>query len=123
MDAFKLPKGSDEEKKIRKEAVQSATRYAIEVPFRVMEVSLKSMDLLMAMVKEGNPNSITDAGVGALCARTAVLGAHMNVRINAAGFQDKVFLDDILARAKRIEEEAIRTEQEIIERVNQQING
>lgn len=123
MDAFKLPKGSDEEKKIRKEAVQSATRYAIEVPFRVMEVSLKSMDLLMAMVKEGNPNSITDAGVGALCARTAVLGAHMNVRINAAGFQDKVFLDDILTRAKRIEEEAIRTEQEIIERVNQQING
>jgi len=123
MDAFKLPKGSDEEKKIRKEAVQSATRYAIEVPFRVMEVSLKSMDLLMAMVKEGNPNSITDAGVGALCARTAVLGAHMNVRINAAGFQDKVFLDDILARAKRIEEEAIRTEQEIIERVNQQVNG
>lgn len=123
MEAFKLPKGTDEEKKTRKEAVQSATRYAIEVPFRVMEVSLKSMELLKAMVQEGNPNSITDAGVGALCARTAVLGAHMNVRINAAGFSDKVFLDDILGKAKRIEEDAVKAEQEIIGLVNKQIGS
>lgn len=78
---------------------------------------------MKAMVENGNPNSITDAGVGALCARTAVIGAHMNVRINAAGFNDKAFLDDILARAAKIEKDAVAIEAEIIGLVNKAISG
>ncbi len=118
LEAFKLPKGTDEEKVIRKEAVQAATKFAIEIPFQVMEVTLQSMQVMKAMVEKGNPNSITDAGVGALCARTAVLGAHMNVRINASGFSDKAYLEKILARAIKIEGEAVQIEKEIIEKVN-----
>lgn len=118
LEAFKLPKSTDEEKAIRKEAVQAATKFAIEIPFQVMEVTLQSMQVMKAMVEKGNPNSITDAGVGALCARTAVLGAHMNVRINASGFSDKAYLEKILARAVKIEGEAVQIEKEIIEKVN-----
>lgn len=122
LEAFKLPKGTEEEKAIRKEAIQAATKFAIEIPFQVMEVTLQSMQVMKAMVEKGNPNSITDAGVGALCARTAVLGAHMNVRINASGFSDKVYLEKVLARAKQIEGEAVQIEKEIIEKVNLAIN-
>ena len=118
LEAFKLPKGTDEEKAIRKEAVQAATKFAIEIPFQVMEVTLQSMQVMKTMVEKGNPNSITDAAVGALCARTAVLGAHMNVRINASGFGDKAYLEKILARAMKIEAEAMQIEKEIIEKVN-----
>ena len=122
LEAFKLPKGTDEEKAIRKEAVQAATKFAIEIPFQVMEVTLQSMQVMKTMVEKGNPNSITDAAVGALCARTAVLGAHMNVRINASGFGDKAYLEKILARAMKIEAEAMQIEKEIIEKVNLAIN-
>lgn len=122
LEAFKLPKGTNEEKAIRKEAVQAATKFAIEIPFQVMEVTLQSMQVMKAMVEKGNPNSITDAGVGALCARTAVLGAHMNVRVNASGFNDKVYLERILARAQKIEAEAVQIEKEIIEKINLAIN-
>ena len=118
LEAFKLPKGTDDEKAIRKEAVQAATKFAIEIPFQVMEVTLQSMQVMKTMVEKGNPNSITDAAVGALCARTAVLGAHMNVRINASGFGDKAYLEKILARAMKIEAEAMQIEKEIIEKVN-----
>ncbi|MFN8152913.1 MAG: glutamate formimidoyltransferase [Bacteroidia bacterium] len=123
MEAFKLPKGTDEEKAARKAAIQAATKKAIEVPFEAMETAYKSMEVMKAMVEHGNPNSITDAGVGALCARTAVIGAHMNVRINAAGFNDKAFLEDILGRAAKIEKEAIALEAEVIALVNKAING
>lgn len=123
MEAFKLPKGTDEEKAARKAAIQAATKKAIEVPFEAMETAYKSMEVMKAMVEKGNPNSITDAGVGALCARTAVIGAHMNVRINAAGFNDKAFLEDILGRAAKIEKEAIALEAEIIALVNKAISA
>ena len=118
LEAFKLPKGSDEEKRTRKEAIQSATRYAIEVPFKVMELSLESLPVLKAMVETGNPNSVTDAGVGALCARTAVMGAHMNVRINATSYDDKTYVSAILAKGAEMEQEALRMEAEIIQLVN-----
>lgn len=123
MEAFKLPKVTDEEKAARKAAIQAATKKAIEVPFEAMETAYKSMEVMKAMVENGNPNSITDAGVGALCARTAVIGAHMNVRINAAGFNDKAFLEDILGRAAKIEKEAIALEAEIIALVNKAISA
>jgi glutamate formiminotransferase/formiminotetrahydrofolate cyclodeaminase len=121
MEAFQLPKGTEEEKAARSEAIQKATKYAIEIPFKVMQTAYASMEVMKEMVKIGNPNSITDAGVGALCARTAVMGAHMNVRINASGFKDKEFLDKVLAEAKLIEENTIKLEAEIVAMVSKAI--
>jgi glutamate formiminotransferase/formiminotetrahydrofolate cyclodeaminase len=121
MNGFSLPKGTDEEKAIRKQAIQDATKYAIEVPLKVMEVSLASMEVMKAMVEIGNPNSITDAGVGALCARTAVLGAHMNVKINTGSYDDKTFVAEILKKSANIEEQAVKLETEIVALVNKAI--
>ena len=122
MNAFSLPKASEEEKQIRNQAIQDATKYAIEIPFKVMETSLKSMEVIKAMAEHGNPNSITDAGVGALCARTSVIGALMNVKINASGYNDKNFVKQIIEKGNAIEQEAIRIEQEIVRYVNSKIN-
>lgn len=122
MDAFKLPKTTDEEKAVRKQAIQEATRYAIEVPFKVMELSLQSMEVIKAMADIGNPNSASDAGVGALCARTAVSGAYLNVRINAGSYDDKDYVNDVLQKGKEIEEQAVKLEKEILELVNKNIH-
>lgn len=121
MDSFALPKNNDEEKRVRKEAIQAATRYATEVPFRVMQLSLESMDVIEAMAKNGNPNSISDAGVGALAARSAVLGALLNVKINARDLNDRTFAEDILKRALEIEAQAIEKENRILEIVKAKI--
>ena len=102
MSAFNLPKSTDEEKKKRTQCIQEATKYAIEVPFKVMQLSFESMDLIKTMAIEGNPNSVSDAGVGALCARSAVMVAFMNVRINASGLDDKKFVDEIISKGKLI---------------------
>lgn len=118
MNAFGLPKGTDEEKKARTKEIQDATRYAIEVPFKVMETSYASMEVIKSMAEIGNPNSVTDAGVGALCARAAVMGAFLNVRINAAGLEDKAFVNDITARGKEIEKKTQELEAEILNIVN-----
>ncbi len=114
MDAFRLPKGSDAEKAARKQAIQDATRYAIETPFRVMQRSLDAMPLLEAMAKDGNPNSVTDAAVGALCVRSAVMGAFLNVRINAGDLDDKAFVEQTLAEGNKLVAEAQRYETEIL---------
>jgi glutamate formiminotransferase/formiminotetrahydrofolate cyclodeaminase len=121
MDAFGMPKGTDEEKSARLQGIQDATKYAIQIPFRVMEVAHGSFEVIRAMADVGNPNSVTDAGVGALCARTAVIGAHLNVKINAGGLKDKDFLNDILGRAQKLEDEAITMEKEILEMVESKI--
>ena len=84
MDAFGLPKTTDEEKAARASAIQDATKYATEVPFITMQKAFESFAVIRAMAENGNPNSVTDAGVGALCARSAVIGAFLNVKINAA---------------------------------------
>ncbi len=115
MDAFKLPKATTEEKAARKNAIQAATKYAIEMPFKTMELSMKSFQLIRAMTETGNPNSVTDAGVGALCARAAVYGAYMNVKINAKDLEDKIFVNDILAKADAILIAAEKAEKEILE--------
>ena len=117
MDAFKLPKGSDEEKQARSQAIQDATTYAIEIPFSVMETALASFELLKEMAANGNPNSVSDAGVGALCARSAVLGAYLNVKINVGDLKDEAYKKDILARAEKIANEAVEAEQVILELV------
>lgn len=121
MEAFALPKSTDEEKKLRSEAIQAATKYAIEIPFKVMEVAASAMPLVRAMVETGNPNSVTDAGVGALCIRSAVIGAFMNVRINAAGYNDKNFVSEIIAKGKAIEGVVIAEEMAVLKTVNEKI--
>jgi glutamate formiminotransferase/formiminotetrahydrofolate cyclodeaminase len=121
MDAFGLPKGNDADKAARDNSIQEATKYATEVPFRTMQKAYESLELIKAMVETGNPNSVTDAGVGALCARTAVMGAFLNVKINASGLTDKKFVSDILAKGKEIEEKAQSAENEILILVNNKI--
>jgi glutamate formiminotransferase/formiminotetrahydrofolate cyclodeaminase len=121
MNAMDLPKGTDEEKKTRVAALEVATKVAIEVPFKVMKLSYDSMGVIKAMAESGNPNSVSDAGVGALCARSAVMGAFMNVRINAANYDDKIFVNDVVAKGREIERKAIALEQEILEIVNSKI--
>ncbi len=115
MAAFGLPKGSDDEKAARKAAIEAATRGAIETPLAVMEESLASLDVIRAMAQTGMEASISDAGVAALCARTAVLGAHLNVRINAKSLADKAAAEGYLKKAAAIAEKAIAAEGEILE--------
>ena len=121
MNAMSLPKGNDEEKAARKQAMNEATKVAIEIPFKVMQLSYDSMEVIKAMAEVGNPNSVSDAGVGALCARGAVMGAFMNVRINASGYDDKSFVDDVLAKGREIEIKAKAKEEEILKIVNEKI--
>ena len=113
MAALAMPKKTDEEKTGRAAAIEEATRYAMEVPLQVMEKSLAAMVLLRAMAEEGNPASVTDAGVGALCARTAVIGAFLNIRINAAALRDKVFAGKLLERGTEMVNLCERQEAEI----------
>ncbi|MHC1707167.1 MAG: glutamate formimidoyltransferase [Bacteroidales bacterium] len=121
MDAFSLPKGTEEEKNIRKQAIQDATKFAIEIPFRVMKKSYDCLEIIRAMAETGNPNSVSDAGVGALAARSAVMGAFLNVKINASGLEDKVFVEKVLKEGALIEEQAIQQEKEILALVNGKI--
>jgi len=114
MEAFRLPKGSDEEKELRKKAVVEATKYAIEIPFKVMETAYRSMEINKAMVEFGNPNSVTDAGVGALCARAAVMGAYMNVKINCKELDDTKYVEDMLKKGAEIQQKAQDLEKEIV---------
>lgn len=121
MTAFGLPKSTDDEKAARKQAIQEATKFAIEIPFKVMQLSYDSLVLIKAMAETGNPNSVSDAGVGALCVRSAVMGAFMNVRINASGYEDKNYVNDIISKGKEIEAKTIAAETEILEIVNGKI--
>jgi glutamate formiminotransferase/formiminotetrahydrofolate cyclodeaminase len=121
MDAFGLPKNNDHEKKIRSAAIQAATKHAIEVPFEVMKTAFQSLEVIQAMAEFGNPNSISDAGVGALCVRTAVYGAYLNVRINAAGLNDKLFVEETLSEATKLLQETLAKESEILQLVESKI--
>jgi glutamate formiminotransferase/formiminotetrahydrofolate cyclodeaminase len=123
MIAFGMPKSTEEEKALRMEALRDATRFAIEIPFRVMKASLASMEVIKVMAETGNPNSVSDAGVGALCARTAVLGAHMNVRINAATYDDKDFISGLLRDSREIENKALALETDILKTVNEKLGA
>jgi glutamate formiminotransferase / formiminotetrahydrofolate cyclodeaminase len=105
MAAFGLPKDTDEQKSARKTAIQYASKYATEVPFRTLQVAVESIPLIQAMIEKGNPNSLSDAGVGAACLLTAMQGAWMNVLINAQGLEDKVWATDITQRAEQLIQE------------------
>ena len=121
MAAFALPKKTDEEKSNRAKAILAATKNAIEIPLDVMHAAYASMEVIKAMAETGNPNSVSDAGVAALCARSAVMGAFMNVRINAAACEDKKFANEKISEGKEIENLAIALESEILRTVNEKI--
>ena len=123
MEAFGLPKSTEEEKVARKKAIQEATLYATLTPLRTMEKALQAFEIIRAMAENGNPNSVSDAGVGALCARTAVMGAFLNVKINAAGLDDKTQAQELISKGAGIEQKAIEAEKEILEIVNAKIKA
>lgn len=117
MVAFQMPDGNDAARAAKEAAIQAATKGAIEIPLKTMETALACMDVAAAMAEHGLKASASDAGVAALAARSAVLGAHLNVKINAGGVTDKAWLDDVLAGAARIEQQAVAREREILDHV------
>ena len=122
MDAFRLPKDSDDAISKRNEEIQKATKNAILTPFKVMTTAFNSMEVMKAMAEIGNPNSVTDAGVGALCARTSVIGAFLNVKINCADYEDKKFVKDITEKGQKIVDDACKLENEIMKITYSKIN-
>lgn len=116
--SFRLAKGTEQEKLIRKEAIQAATKYATEIPFQVMETAYDSMEVMQAMIKEGLANSLSDAAVGILCARTAVTGAYFNVRINAKDITDQAYVEAILKKAKKLFEASLQIEEEMMQTID-----
>ncbi len=123
MDAFGLPKSNDEEKALRTKAIQDATLYAIEIPYKVMTLCLESMEVMKAMAEIGNPNSVSDAGVGALAARSGVIGAYLNVKINASGLNDKARVATFLNEGSKMVEKANLLEKEILDIVSSKISN
>lgn len=121
MAAFGMPKGNDEEKSARSAAIHAATLEATRVPFRVMQESLAAMELIAAMAADGQESSVSDTGVGALCARSAVIGAYLNVRINAAQLENDPEATDLVAHGAAMVEEAKRMEAMILEVVDRKI--
>ena len=121
MDVFGMPKGTEEEKAARAEAMEVATLYATQVPLRTMKAAFKAFDVVRAMAEEGNPNSVSDAGVGALAARSAVMGACLNVKINAAGLKDRAMAEALVAEAMEIQAAAQKAEAEILAVVESKI--
>lgn len=121
MDAFQLPNSNDSEKVVRKQAVQDATKYATEIPFLVMQTIFESLEVIEAMANDGMKSSISDIGVGALCAQTGVGGAFLNVKINAAGLEDKAFAGEKLVQGEKIYEETQQKVKKILDLVNQKI--
>jgi glutamate formiminotransferase/formiminotetrahydrofolate cyclodeaminase len=122
LEAYGLPKKSEEEKALRTTAIQSATKIATLIPFSVMETAFSGFGLIREMVEKGNPNSITDAGVGALALRSSILGACLNVIINSMALDDREFAADIINKAKNIELMAIAEEESILQLVNDRIS-
>ncbi|MBQ6869974.1 MAG: cyclodeaminase/cyclohydrolase family protein, partial [Alistipes sp.] len=114
-------KTTEEEKAARSAALQSATLYATQVPLKTMKAALRVFEIVKAMAEIGNPNSVSDAGVGALAARSAVLGAQLNVKINAAGLKDRATADALTSEAQAIAEQAVALEKEVLDIVNGKI--
>lgn len=121
MDVFSMPKGTEEEKAARAEAMEKATLYASRVPLKTMQNAMEAMPVALAMARIGNPASASDAGVGAIAALAAVRGAHLNVRINAAGLKDRALASELTDEAARIEAEAVAAETEVLAEVNKNI--
>ena len=121
MEAYRMPKNTEQEQQERKKAIEEATKFAISVPLRVMQVAYESMEVIKAMAQHGMEASISDVGVGAMAALTAVRGAHLNVRINAKDLEDEQFKQQVLQQARQIEQKATELEQEIMQIVNSKL--
>ncbi len=121
MEAFRLPKKTEEEKNIRDQAVIDATKYAIEIPYRVMETCYESMEVMEEMAQKGMESSISDAGVGAICAMAGIKGAYLNVKINTKDFDQKEYVDRMLEKALNIIEKGRKKEQQILEMVEKKM--
>ncbi len=121
MDAFGLPKKTEEDKAIRHQAIQEATKYAIEIPFKVMQLCFDSMEVAKAMAEIGNPNSVSDAGVGAIAALAGVKGAFLNVKINAGGLDDKAFVEEMISKGKKLQKAAAAKQKEILNIVEEKL--
>ncbi|MFN8577833.1 MAG: glutamate formimidoyltransferase [Candidatus Sericytochromatia bacterium] len=122
MDAFALAKNTEQEKQIRKDAIENANKYAAEIPLKVMETAFESFSFIKEMVENGNPNSITDAGVGALCVKSCIHGAYLNVKVNVSGISDKNFTENLMSKANKILENSKTLEKEILEIVENKIS-
>jgi glutamate formiminotransferase/formiminotetrahydrofolate cyclodeaminase len=118
IDGFRMPKGTDSEKAARAEAIEEATKYATEVPFKVMNTAYRSMEVAKAMLTDGMQTSLSDSAVGILCAKAAVTGAYFNVKINAKDIKDRNFAEDILARGEDVYQKTLAIENEMMELVN-----
>ncbi|MBN2614697.1 MAG: glutamate formimidoyltransferase [Bacteroidales bacterium] len=123
MEAFGLPKKTEDEKTSRRQAIEEASKYAMEIPFKVMETAYASMEVMAQMAEKGNPNSVSDAGVGALCALAAVEGAFLNVKINAAGVEDKAFAGDKLKKGEEIRSRAQQSRDAILAKAEEVIKN
>ncbi len=123
MEAYSLPKKVESDKKERDKAILEATKQAILVPLKVMETAFSSFEVIEAMANIGNPNSVSDAGVGALAVTASIRGAFLNVKINAAGLEDQTFVNEVMEKAKAIEKKALERETAIIEMVNEKIGN
>ena len=115
--AFKLPKETDEEKAVRKEAIQRETKYAAEVPMEVARTASELLPMIDAAARRGNSNAVTDATVAMMCARTAVIGALLNVRINLTSITDEAFVKAMTEEADRLEDAAVDAEHKLLEYV------
>lgn len=123
MAAFGMPKSTDKDKRLRSEAIQKATLFAAQVPLETMKASFKAFEICKAMAETGNPNSVSDAGVGALAARAAVLGAGLNVKINASSLKDKAQEEALINEANNLMAEADKAEREVMEIVEKLIHN
>jgi glutamate formiminotransferase/formiminotetrahydrofolate cyclodeaminase len=123
IQAMRLPKSTDQDQENRKIAIEKATKNAIEVPFRILKLAYSSMNILKQMANKGLSSSISDVGVGAACARTAVLGAYLNVKINCKDLDDKKYTDKILADSKKVKDQALKKEAQILKIVKTKIEG
>ncbi|WP_339663626.1 glutamate formimidoyltransferase [uncultured Polaribacter sp.] len=121
IDGFRMPKTNPEEIEARKQAIEDATKYATEIPFKVMQTAHNSIEVMLEMMKTGIQNSLSDAGVGVLCAKTAVTGAYFNVRINAKDIKDRQFAEEIIAKAEDIYQKTIILENEMMAIINAKI--
>ncbi len=122
IEGFRLPKTTTEEIEIRKEAIENATKYATEIPYKVMETAYKSIEVMLAMLQHGIQNSLSDGGVGVLCAKTAVTGAYFNVKINAKDIKDREFAKEILAKAANIYQKTCQLELEMMAIINEKLD-
>lgn len=118
-DAFKMPKDTDEEKAARSRAIQVATRIAAEIPLGVAHRAAGMMDMLAQVAAEGNQNAVTDACVAMMCARSAVLGAALNVRINLSSLKDEEYVARVKVEVEQLEEEAVMKEQSLLVKIKE----